>query len=188
MNSARRLLIPVALLLLALPLAGQRRRDPLTDAETDQLREVADQPEARVKLWVKFVRARMAALDQIRSDPKFAAERSHRTHDLLEDLAGMIDELDDNIDNYSKQKSDIRKGLKDVVEMESELQLKLRGILEATDPASQKELGEYKFVLQNAVESLNQSSANTRDTLQEQNEEFAKKKDKEKDKDKKKEL
>lgn len=183
MTLARRLLVPVALLLLALPLAGQRRRDPLTDAETDQLREVADQPEARVKLWVKFVRARMAALDQIRSDPKFAADRAQRTHDMLEDLAGMIDEMDDNVDNYSKQKSDIRKGLKDVVEMESELQLKLRGIQEATDPAAQKELATYKFVLQNAVESVNQSAANTRDTLQEQNEEFSKKnKDKEKKK------
>jgi hypothetical protein len=182
MNAARRLLIPVALLLVALPLAGQRRRDPLTDAETDQLREVADQPEARVKLWAKFVRARMAALDQIRSDPKFAAERGQRTHDLLEDLAGMIDEMDDNIDNYARQKSDIRKGLKEVVEMESELQLKLRGILETTDPAAQKELGEYKFVLQNAVESVNQSAANTRDTLQEQNEQFAKKKDEKKKK------
>jgi hypothetical protein len=183
MTVARRLLIPVALLLLALPLAGQRRRDPLTDAETDQLREVADQPDDRVKLWVKFLRARMAALDQIRSDPKFAVDRSQRTHDMLEDLAGMIDELDDNIDNYAKQKSDIRKGLKEVVEMESELQLKLRAIQETTDPASQKELGTYKFVLQNAVESLNQSAANTRDTLQEQNEEFSKKN---KDKDKKK--
>jgi hypothetical protein len=187
MTSARRCLAVLLLILLALPLAAQRRRDPLTDPETDQLREVADQPEARVKLWVKFIRARMAALDQIRSDPKFAAERGKRTHDLLEDVANMMDELDDNIDNYSKQHQDVRKGLKDVVELESELQLKLRGIQEATDPASQKELPDYKFVLQNAVESVTQSAANTRDTLQEQNEEFSKKnKDKDKEKEKKK--
>ena len=173
----RGFLVPVLLLLVSLPLAAQRRRDPLTDAETDQLREVADQPEARVKLWAKFLRARIAALDQVRSDPKFAADRAQRTHDMLEDFANMIDELDDNVDQYSRQKQDIRKGLKDVVEMESELQLKLRAIQEATDSASQKELATYKFVLQNAIESVNQSAANTRDTLQEQNEEFAKKKD-----------
>lgn len=186
MTFARRLLVPVAILLLALPLAGQRRRDPLTDAETDQLREVADQPEARVKLWVKFVRARMAALDQIRSDPKFAAERGKRTHDLLEDVTNMMDELDDNIDQYARQKQDIRKALKDVVGLDSELQLKLRAILEATDPASQKELADYKFVLQNAVESVNQNAQNTRDTLEEQNEQFSKKgKEKDKEKEKK---
>ena len=186
MKTARRYFVPLLLILLALPLTAQRRRDPLTDAETDQLREVADQPEARVKLWVKFVRARMVALDQIRSDPKFAAERSKRTHDLLEDLANMIDELDDNIDQYARQKQDVRKGLKEVVELDSELGLKLRAIQEATDPASQKELADYKFVLQNATESVSQSAANTRDTLQEQNEEFSKKgKEKDKDKNKK---
>ena len=179
----RGFLVPILLLLVSLPLAAQRRRDPLTDAETDQLREVADQPEARVKLWAKFLRARITALDQIRSDPKFAAERAQRTHDMLEDFANMIDELDDNIDQYSRQKQDIRKGLKDVIEMESELQLKLRAIQQADDPASQKELATYKFVLQNALESVNQSATNTRDTFQEQSEEFAKKG---KDKDKKK--
>ena len=178
---ARRYVAVLLLALLTLPLAAQRRRDPLTDPETDQLREVADQPEQRVKLWVKFIRARMVALDQIRSDPKFAAERSKRTHDLLEDIANMIDELDDNVDQYARQKQDVRKALKDVVEMESELQLKLRAILEATDPASQKELADYKFVLQNAIESVNQSASDTRDTLQEQNEDFSKK-GKEKDK------
>ena len=183
MITARRYFVPLLLILLALPLAAQRRRDPLTDPETDQLREVADQPEARVKLWVKFIRARMVALDQIRSDPKFAAERSKRTHDLLEDFANMIDELDDNIDQYARQKQDIRKALKEVVELDSELGLKLRGIQEATDPALQKELADYKFALQNATESVSQSAANTRDTLQEQNEEFSKKN---KDKDKKK--
>jgi len=183
MMTLRGFLVPILLLLVSLPLGAQRRRDPLTDAETDQLREVADQPEARVKLWVKFLRARIAALDQIRSDPKFAAERAKRTHDMLEDFAGMIDELDDNIDQYSRQKQDVRKALKEVVEMESDLQLKLRAIQEATDPPSQKELPEYKFVLQNALESVNQSAANTRDTLQEQNEEFSKKgKEKEKKK------
>lgn len=182
MTSARRCFALFLLILLALPLAAQRRRDPLTDAETDQLREVADQPEARVKMWVKFIRARMVALDQIRSDPKFAAERSQRTRDLLVDVANMVDEMDDNVDNYARQKSDIRKALKEVVELDSELQLKLRGIQEATDPASQKELADYKFVLQNAVESVNESAANTRDTLQEQNEQFSKKKDEEKKK------
>jgi hypothetical protein len=182
MRPARRHLVPILLVLLALPLIGQRRRDPLTDAETDQLREVADQADARVKLWVKFIRARMLALDQFRSDPKLAAERAKRTHDLVEDLASMVDELDDNVEQYARQKQDIRKGLKEVVEMESELQLKLRALQEATDPASQKDLPEYKFVLQNALESVNQSAASTRDTLEEQNEQFAKKKDKEKKK------
>lgn len=182
MTRARTLLLGLLLLLLALPGAAQRRRDPLTDPETDELREAAQEPDKRLKLWVKFIRARLVALEQVRSDPKFAAERPQRVHDLVVDLANMVDEMDDNIDNYVRQKQDVRKALKEVVELDSELQIKLRGIKEsaAADPALGSELREYKFVLENAIESVNASADNSRDALQAQNVEFAKKKDEKK--------
>src|SRR5438445_9282603 len=96
-----RCVLLVALTLLStLAFAQRRRRDALTDAETDQLREVAIEPEKRIKLFVKFARARMEAIEQVRSDPKFAEGRGKRLHDLLEDLSAVVDEMDQNIEEY----------------------------------------------------------------------------------------
>ncbi|HUR37616.1 MAG TPA: hypothetical protein VM009_07345, partial [Terriglobales bacterium] len=52
---------------------GRGRRDPLTETEVDQLREVTQEPIKRIKLIVKFARARMLAMEQLRSDPKLVA-------------------------------------------------------------------------------------------------------------------
>lgn len=165
----------VSLLLMALlPAWAQRRQhDPLSDMETDQLRDVAQEPEKRIKLFVKFVRARMAAIDQIRSDPKFADDRGGKLHDLLEDLSNLVDEMDDNVSTYDKQKADLRKALKDVVELDSEMQLKLRAIKETAD-ADAKASREYNFVLQDAIESVSASGDSARQTLEDETEEFKK--------------
>src|SRR5690242_1073709 len=92
-------------------------RDPLTDAEVDQLRETAIEPEKRLKLMVEFTKARMTSLEQERTDPK-AKDRGKRMHDLLEDISTLVDEIDDNVDDYNERSADLRKPLKQVVEMD----------------------------------------------------------------------
>lgn len=155
---------------------AQSKRDPLTEPEADQLRETAQEPDKRLKLMVKFARARMLAIDQLRSDPKLAQGRGEKIHDLLEDFMNLVDEIDDNVDNYSGKESDIRKSLKDVVEADTEFQLKLRTLKESIkDPKVADEAKDYDFVLDNTLEAVNQSVDNARKTLDEQNEEFAKK-------------
>jgi archaellum component FlaC len=156
---------------------AQHKRDPLTEPEVDQLRETAQEPDKRLKLMVKFARARMLAIDQLRSDPKLAQGRGEKIHDLLEDFMNLVDEIDDNVDNYSGKQSDIRKSLKDVVEADTEFQLKLRTLKDAAknDPKVADEAKDYDFVLDNTLEAVNQSVDNARKTLDEQNEEFAKK-------------
>src|SRR6185312_11491738 len=84
--------------LLTAALAGKVRRDPLTDPETDQLREVAQEPAKRLKLYITFARARLTAIEQLRADPKLASDRGRQIHDLLEDFTNIVDEIDDNID------------------------------------------------------------------------------------------
>ncbi len=74
----RRCLIALSLaLLLALPLCAQlcaqRRRDPLNAPEIDQLRDAMLEPDTRLKLYVKFARDRMTALEQMRANPKTSA-------------------------------------------------------------------------------------------------------------------
>lgn len=160
------------LLLLAVVASGQvRRRDPLNEAETDQLRETAQEPALRLKLYAKLARARMLAVDQVRADPKLAAERGQRLHDLLDDVAILVDEMDDNIAQYHKQQADIRKPLAEIVQMDDDFVLRLRGLKEAAtaDPAAVRAATQYKFVLEDALEAVTASADSARQTLDEQN-------------------
>jgi hypothetical protein len=165
-------------LLTSFPVWTQvRERDPLTDKETDQLRESAIEPEKRLKLYVEFTRARMTAIDQLRSDPKLAKDRGKRMHDLLEDIATLVDEIDDNVENYDERSADLRKPLKELVQMDSEFQLKLRELKAAADdPKNASEASDYSFALQDAIDSVNTSAESSRKLLEEQNVKFAKKK------------
>jgi DNA repair exonuclease SbcCD ATPase subunit len=171
-----RLAALVVALLMALPLpAHAEKRDPLNDKEVDQLRETAQEPEKRLKLMVEFTRARMTSIDQLRADPKQAKDRGQKIHDLLEDIATLVDEIDDNVSDYDQRQADLRKPLQQVVQLDSELQRKLRDLQQsASDPKNSAE--DYKFVLQDAVESINQSADSNRKLLDEHNVKFAKKK------------
>jgi len=100
-----------ALFLVLSPGLAERKHDPLTSPEIDQLRDTAMDPDLRLKLYVTFARARLAALEQARSDPK-TTDRSLTTHDGLQDFLDVYDELNDNIDTYVGRKSDLRKVLK----------------------------------------------------------------------------
>ena len=155
-----------ALLLLAsvLPAAAQKR-DPLTESESDQIAELSQEPDKRIKLLLKFIQARVATIDQLEGDPRMAADRGKQVHDLLEDLTSLIDELDDNIDEYTEKKADIRKALKDVIESNTSFQLKLRTLKEQRQAA--KEFASYNFALQNATEAVNSSLDNARQALEE---------------------
>jgi hypothetical protein len=142
-----------------------QKRDPLTNDESEQIAELAQEPDKRLKLILKFTQARLATIDQMEGDPRMAAGRGKQVHDLLEDFTSLIDELDDNIDEYADKKSDIRKALKDVIEADTSFQLKLRTLKE--QKATAKEFAEYNFVLQNAGEAVNSSLDNARQALQE---------------------
>lgn len=160
-----------SLLLLASSLAQTKRHDALNDTEVDQLRETAQEPEKRLPLLVDFARARLAAIDQIRQDPRFADERPQRIHDMLQDFGQIMDELADNLDDYEDKKVDIRKPLAKVIEGASEFQLKLRSLKEASDAGggASKEGSAYRFVLQDDTESVNSTLDDARKLLDEQN-------------------
>ncbi len=156
----------LVLLALAVPLVAQHRmgRDPLAPAEADKLRDTAMQPNVRLKLYVEFARARMTSIDQLLADPK-AKDKSEHLHDLLEDFSTLIDEIADNVEMFHDQHWDIRKSLKLVIEGDSEFQLKLRTIAESTSADAES----YKFVVKDALESLNTNADDARHAMQEQN-------------------
>ena len=152
--------------LASLTQAQTNKRDPMTDAEVDQMREAADYPNKRLELMVRFAKERIAMIELLQPDSESAATRPKQIHDYLEDFISLLDEIDDNIDMYQSHQTDMRKGLKLVIEADSEWQLKLRQLKEKAPPA---ELEQYSFVLSNAVDTVADSAKNARENLQEQN-------------------
>lgn len=163
----------LAYMVLALSLLStawaQRRPDPLNPNEADQLRDAAQEPAARLKLYIQFARVRLASLEQMRADPK-VTDRAKQTHDRLQDFLDVYDEMNDNIDTFVERRSDLRKPLKAVVEADTEFQAKLRALKSALN-ASKEEASQYDFVLTNVLETLDSSSQDHRELLKKQEEE-----------------
>jgi hypothetical protein len=99
---------------LAAPTFAQDKKDPLSDAEVDQVREVADQPLERVKLYMKFIEQRTDAIAEISGDTRIQ-NKPVRLHNLFEEYTRLVDELQDNLDSYDQTHSDVRKALKQLV-------------------------------------------------------------------------
>jgi hypothetical protein len=167
------LMAPLLLMSIA---TAQRRSDPLTPKEIDQLRDTAQEGDERLKLYVSFARARLDLLEKIRSDPK-VTDRGQETRNRLQDFLDIYDELNDNIDTFVDRKADIRKSLKAIIEADTEFQSKLRALKDAAS-VDKDEVKKYEFLLTNTLETVDASAADHRQLLTDQ-EEAAKRKKKE---------
>jgi len=159
----KRTLVAIAVLLFVITATAQKHPDPLNQLEIDKLRDTAQDPLERLKLYVEFARARLQALDQARSNPK-VTDRGVDTHDRLQDFLDIFDELNDNVDTFADRKEDLRKALKIVIEGDSEFQSKLRALKDAAG-VSPAELKSYGFLLTNAIETVDSSIEDHRQLL-----------------------
>jgi hypothetical protein len=157
-------LISAALLIfvLGIPASSQRTRDPLTETEADQLRELRQEPMKRLRLMVKFARARLETAQQLRANPNLP-DAPKQIRAALEDFTNIVDEMDSNVDMFKSD--DIRKPLKEIVEADTDFQLKLRTLKEATP---EKQRIEYSFALDTAIDSVNASADTARAMLEDQ--------------------
>jgi predicted nucleic acid-binding Zn-ribbon protein len=142
------------------PARAQRRADPLAQEEIDLLRDSAVEPEPRMKLYVQFARARLVKLEQMRADPK-VKDRPGQTHQMLEDFLSVYNELNDNLDNFEGRRSDLRKALRWVIEGDTEFQAKLRALKDDVR-SSKEDVAQYQFILSDALETLDNSTADHR--------------------------
>jgi len=165
----RSVLSLVFVICLALaPARAQRRSDPLTADEIDLLRDSAVEPEPRMKLYVQFARARLVKLEQMRADPK-VKDRSAQTHQMLEDFLSVYNELNDNLDNFEGRRADLRKAMRFVVEGDTEFQAKLRALKDDIN-ATKEDVGQYQFILSDALETVDNSVTDHRKLQAEQEE------------------
>jgi len=156
----------VIVLLAITSIHAERRRDPFNPVEIDQLRDAAQEPDIRLKLFVTFARVRLDAVEQVRSDAK-VTDKPEATHDRLQDFLDVYDELNDNVDTFSDRHNDIRKSLKVIIEADNEFQAKLRALKDAGN-VSPAEAKPYEFLLTNALETLDSSVEDHKQLLVEQ--------------------
>jgi hypothetical protein len=159
-----------AALLLAPCTAMARRHDPLTSDEIDQLREVALEPEKRLKLYADFARLRFTAIENARTPKKPDAgkpdaENPRSLHDLMEDFLAVYDELDENISMYDDRQADLRKAMKIVLLADNEFHARLEGLQHNLTP---EERTDCDFVLSSIVEAVTTGTAGHKKLLQEQ--------------------
>jgi len=98
----------------AATLHAQRQRDPLTDQEADEVANVRDRPNDRIKLFQKFLQERIDAIKAIGPNPA-SDDRKADLHAKLQEFTHITDELQDNLDTFEQAHADIRKSLKDLV-------------------------------------------------------------------------
>lgn len=109
----------LAVILLASPLLcttlhAQRNKDPLNDAESDQIADARDQPNERIKLYQKFIQQRIDAIKQLGPNPS-ADDLKAQLRAKYEEFTHLCDELQDNLDTFDEAHADMRKALKDLV-------------------------------------------------------------------------
>lgn len=161
-----------AALLLVSALWAQDR-DFLTADEIDQVRE-AQEPNARLALYIKFAQERVGMLEQLVAKEK--AGRSALIHDTLEDYSKIIDAIDTVADDALKRKVDISTGMTMVASAEKELVARLKKI-EESQP---KDLARYQFVLTNAIDTTQDSADLSSEDMSARSTEVAAKEQKEK--------
>ena len=185
MMISSRFAVSLVLLLAGNAAAQQKHRDPLSDLEIDQLRDAAQLPEVRLKLYVDYARARLDKLQQVRADTKAtdtkatdtkaadtkAEDRGQQTRDALQEFLDIYDELDTNVDTFADRNQDLRKALKPVIEADTEFGSKLRAF-KASLASTPQEAESYAFLLGTALDTVDGAAKDHRDLLAEQEETF----------------
>lgn len=142
----------------AIAFAPAQRRDFLTADEADQVR-LAQEPNERLKLYTRFAKLRLDLLKQMIAREK--AGRSALIHDTLDEYTRIIEAIDTVADDALKRKLDIAVGMDEVIRAEKEM----LAALESIGVSQPKDLARYRFALDQAIETTEDSLALSQEDL-----------------------
>lgn len=158
----------LCLLLTAPSLWGQKQvRDPLTQAQAEQIAQAGIDPPERVHLYNKFLDEHADAIKALAKRADTPA-RNNRLASDLEDFANLMDELGSNLDVYSDRKADIRKALKPLNESIQRWQAVLNGL--PSEPT-------FDLARTDALDSSNDLADQAKQLMQDQDQYFKEHKD-----------
>ena len=92
------------------PLRAQRAGPDLSEAEVETIREAAMLPAERVLAYSKIVETRIDRIQRVIADAR-AQGRAEDIHQNMEEVTGVVNELEDNLDDYRSGHKDLRKVL-----------------------------------------------------------------------------
>ena len=145
--------------IFALTVSGfAQQRDYLTADEVDQVRE-AQEPNARLLLYVHFAKERIAEIQKFLSKEK--AGRSALIHDALEDYTRIIEAIDTVSDDALRRKVALDVGMKAVADAEKEMLATLNKIEES----DAKDLPRFEFALKAAIDTTSDSEELSQEDL-----------------------
>lgn len=163
MRAMRCFALMLACLVLLAPLRAQKeKREPLTEAQIEKIRETGIDPSERVVLYTKILDEHANTIKELAKRVR-SAGRSRQMDNELQDFIALMDELGSNLDTYSERKADIRKALKPLNEAISRWMEMLRAL--AGEPA-------YELTRKEAIESGEDLAEQAKRLLAEQTEYF----------------
>ncbi len=89
---------------------GQRGSANLSEAEVEAVRDAAMYPAQRVIVFQTIVDTRIDRIQRVLADVR-AQGRAEDVHQNMEEIASVVNELEDNIDEYAPAHKDLRKAL-----------------------------------------------------------------------------
>ena len=128
----------LGLALLASPFASHRAiaqagEDMLSQREVDALRDAAFVPQDRIGVFENILNDREKRVDELLAKRKGHTDFGREIHDALDQFSAIADELNDNLDDYSRRHRDVRKMLPKLIEATERWSTALRA--PADDPA-----------------------------------------------------
>ena len=93
---------------------AQHGHADLSEAEIEQLRDAAMDPAGRVLVFQKLIDTRMDRIQRVLADVR-AQGRAKDIHQNMEEVSGIVNELEDKLDEYASAHRDLRKPLPKLV-------------------------------------------------------------------------
>lgn len=127
------------------PARAQAAEDVLSQKEVDTLRDTAFVPANRVLAFTQFLNDRQRRIDELVRRRHGHTDYGGDMHDTLDQFGQIVEELNDNLDEYSRQHRDVRKALPKLLQAAD----RWTASLNATDPNDA-----YNVVRRLALDSL----------------------------------